>query len=66
MTSRLTSVTCLDVGNGVRIESLQGRFPEGSFDVWRERIGGLAIEALQRTRFALVNLYNPQPIIMRQ
>jgi len=53
-----------DLADGVRIERVAERFPEGSFKLWKERIGGLAIEALTGIRFALVHRYDPRQTII--
>ncbi len=53
-----------DIAEGVRIEDVRGRFLGGSFDLWKERIGGEAFDALGRVRLALVHRYDPRPVIV--
>lgn len=53
-----------DIAEGVRIESVRDRFDDGSFDIWRERIGGEALDALRAVRLALVHRYDPRQIVV--
>jgi len=54
----------LDIAEAVRIERVSERFPNGAFDLWRERFGTAVVEELERVRFALVHRYNPDAIVV--
>jgi hypothetical protein len=59
-----TSRLPFSVADGLTIESMTDRFSGGAFDRWRERVGGSAIEALERIRFALVHRYDPAKVVV--
>ena len=49
-----------DLIENVRIEAVAERFREGTFDLWRERLGESLVAQLNSVRYALVHRYNPE------
>jgi hypothetical protein len=52
-----------DVTEGVRIEAVSHRFRNGTFDLFKEKIGTDIVDKLERVEFALVHRYNPEPAV---
>src|SRR5438552_11308493 len=47
------------VTEGVRIEAVSGRFREGTFDLFKARLGADRMGDLESVRYALVHRYDP-------